>query len=102
MTKQLPVQEAIDKFLADNQNLAGSRDGFPALALNLNRVRELAEYVEGLHSQIERLEGYILYKAPICQDADTPMTDYCDMMHVCHECQARLKAIKAVEEIKCL
>ncbi|MGB3724840.1 MAG: hypothetical protein WA981_03660 [Glaciecola sp.] len=54
MTKQLPVQEAIDKFLADNQNLAGSRDGFPALALNLNRVRELAEYVGELHEQVER------------------------------------------------
>jgi hypothetical protein len=48
MNKQLPVQESIEKFLADNQNLAGSRDGFPALALNLNRVRELAEYVDNL------------------------------------------------------
>jgi hypothetical protein len=54
MAAQLPVQEAIDKFLADNRNLAGSRDGFPALALNLNRVRELAEYVTELHEQIDR------------------------------------------------
>lgn len=57
MAAQKPVQEAIDKFLADNRNLAGSRDGFPALALNLNRARELAEYVDGLHGQIAELES---------------------------------------------
>lgn len=99
MAAQKPVQEAIDGFLADNRNLAGSRDGFPALALNLSRVRELAEYVDGLHKQIESLKNYILYKNPICQDAEYPMTEYCDMMHVCDECQARLKAVKRIEEI---
>ena len=42
----MKVTDSIDKFLADNRNLAGSRDGFPSLALNLNRVRELAEYID--------------------------------------------------------
>jgi predicted CopG family antitoxin len=48
MAARLPVQEVIDKFLADNRNLAGSRDGFPALALNLNRVRELSTYIDSI------------------------------------------------------
>ncbi len=46
MAAQKPAQEVIDKFLADNRKLAGSRDGFPALCLTLNQCRELANFID--------------------------------------------------------
>ena len=53
MAAQSTVQDVIDKFLADNRNIAGSRDGFPALALNLNRCRELAEYIDNQRVELK-------------------------------------------------
>lgn len=59
MAARKPVQEVIDSFLADNRMIAGSREGYPALSLSLNRARELAEYVGELHQKIDQLEGKV-------------------------------------------
>lgn len=44
----MKTTERLNKFLNDYQLLAGSRDGYPKIALTLNQVRELTEYIDGI------------------------------------------------------
>ncbi|AGM47009.1 hypothetical protein AD45P4_00350 [Alteromonas phage vB_AmaP_AD45-P4] len=49
-------------------------------------------------NQVSALKSFILKQNPPCPDAPQHLSDYCDMMHVCHVCKARMKAVKYVEE----
>lgn len=59
----MKTAKLIDNFLAEHRELAGSRDGYPALALSLNQCRELAEYVSTIHEHRERLLSIIYNSA---------------------------------------
>lgn len=46
MDKQVSITERLRKFQSDYQLLAGSRDGYPKIALSLNDVRELLTLID--------------------------------------------------------
>lgn len=63
--------------------------------MNRNDIQQLrndgfdaaADHIESLERQNEALVKRLLSFTPVCKDAPVPLSDYCDMMHVCAECK---------------